>query len=103
MKRLLFSLGLIVIFLIAMPEKATAQFFVRIRPVAPVVVGVIPPAPGPHYVWVKGHWRWNKHRNEYVWVEGHWIQARRGHVWVEGYWEDVEGRGSRWIPGHWSR
>jgi hypothetical protein len=82
---------------------AKAQFIVRVRPVAPVFIGVRPICPSPRHVWVEGHWRWNRNRGEYIWVEGHWIRERRGYVWINGHWEDVPGQGSRWIPGHWGR
>jgi hypothetical protein len=87
--------------LIMAPRPAGAQFIVRFRPTAPVWVGERPLRPGPHHIWIEGHWRWNRNRADYVWVEGHWIRARRGQVWVNGHWEDVPGQGSRWIPGHW--
>src|SRR5258707_13035621 len=32
-------------------------------------------APGPTYIWIKGHWQWNGAR--YVWVRGHWIERPR--------------------------
>jgi hypothetical protein len=32
-------------------------------------------SPGPSYVRVPGHWRWNGRR--YVWIEGHWAVRRR--------------------------
>lgn len=35
---------------------------------------IVPPAPGPGYVWKQGHWNWNGYRN--VWVAGYW--ALRG-------------------------
>ncbi len=81
-------------------NNVSAQFYVRIRPIAPVVV--VPPGPSPRHVWVPGEWRWNKRRGEYVWREGFWIEPRPGRVWVPGFWEDGPG-GSRWIAGHWRR
>jgi hypothetical protein len=32
-------------------------------------------SPGPNYVRVPGHWRWNGRR--YVWIDGHWAVRRR--------------------------
>lgn len=32
---------------------------------------VIVPAPGPQYVWVRGHWRWDG--VAWVWIRGHWV------------------------------
>jgi hypothetical protein len=101
MKKLILPLAFMAFGLLFLSSDVAAQVFVRIRPIAPVVIGVRPPCPSPRHVWVAGHWRWNKQRGEYVWVEGHWIKGRRGAVWVDGHWEDVPGQGSRWIQGHW--
>ena len=79
----------------------SAQIFVRIRPIAPVVI-VKPPLPSPRHIWIDGEWRWNKKRGEYVWREGFWIEPKPGRMWVPGFWEDGPG-GSRWIAGHWKR
>ena len=68
-------------------------------PAPPVRVEVAPPAPGPAYVWVPGHWRW--HRRGYVWVPGSWaVPAQSGFVWVPGHWAPRPG-GYVWIEGHW--
>ncbi len=103
MKKLVYSLLFFLCLTGTNAFQAKAQCIVRFRPIAPVYVGVRTAQPGPHHVWIDGHWRWDRHRGEYVWVEGHWIRARRGHVWVNGHWEDVPNRGSRWVPGHWGR
>ena len=78
----------------------SAQFFVRIRPIAPVVV--VPPIPSPRHVWIPGEWRWNRRRGEYIWRQGFYAVPKPGRVWIEGRW--VEGpEGSRWEPGYWRR
>src|ERR671918_49333 len=42
-------------------------------------------APGPGYVWTRGHWRWTG--TTYVWVAGSWVvRPRVAAVWVEGQW-----------------
>jgi hypothetical protein len=41
------------------------------RPPQPApLVEVVPAAPAPGYVWVKGHYRWEG--NHWAWVPGHW-------------------------------
>ena len=88
------------IFCLGIANNVSAQFFVRIRPIAPVIIA--PPIPSPRHIWIPGEWRWNKRRGEYVWREGHWLVPKPGREWIPGFWED--GRdGSRWIPGHWRR
>lgn len=55
-------------------------------------------APGPDYVWVSGHWKWNGSR--YVWVDGYWQKAKKGSVWVDGHWKKTP-KGHVWVKGHW--
>lgn len=60
---------------------------------------IMPPSPGPRYVWVPGHWQWSG--NRWVWTQGHWRVVQQGyHRWVPGHWER---RGNRWYwrDGHW--
>jgi WXXGXW repeat (2 copies) len=62
-------------------------------------VEVAPPAPGPTYVWVPGHWVWR--RRAYVWVPGYWaVPAAPSYVWVPGHWAP-RGNGYVWIEGRW--
>ncbi len=57
----------------------------------------IPPAPGPGYVWLKGHYTWAG--NRWAWVQGTWsVPPQPNAVWVEGVWD----RHSRqWVESHW--
>ncbi|MBN3807164.1 BcpO-related WXXGXW repeat protein [Paraburkholderia sp. Ac-20336] len=42
-----------------------------VRPPQPAPVAeIVPAAPAPGYVWVKGHYRWEG--NHWQWVPGHW-------------------------------
>jgi hypothetical protein len=74
-----------------------------------VLVDVPPPAlqeeqvpgrPGPHHVWIAGHWRYRN--GNYLWVRGrwevpprprarfvapHWDERGGSHLFVEGYWQ----------------
>lgn len=61
---------------------------------------VVVRSPGPGYVWIPGHHRWDGH--VYVWVSGRWERppARRGH-WVSGRWHHDQ-HGWFWVEGHWS-
>jgi WXXGXW repeat (2 copies) len=92
-------------FLIAIFMQASlqAQFVVKVRPVAPVVVRTRPPAPGPRHIWVDGEWVWRN--NQYVYTEGRWMRpVYPGARWIPGHWKFHRRRGGWfWVPGHWSR
>lgn len=81
-------------------EASQAQrIFVKVRPVAPVVVR--PAAPSSHHVWVEGEWVWTS--NNYVWHAGYWAEPPHPReVWVSGHWRRAYG-GWNWVPGHWRR
>jgi len=79
------------------PAHPRVVYVVREPP--PEVVETIPPSPGPQYVWVRGHYRWEG--SAYVWVPGHWQVPPQGYTeWVSGHWERREG-GWAWVEGHW--
>jgi hypothetical protein len=62
-------------------------------------VEVISNAPGPDYVWVKGHWGWR--RDDYEWIAGHWAVPERGfREWVPGRWEH-DRSGWFYVEGRW--
>jgi hypothetical protein len=76
----------------------SAAALVTVRPPA-VRVEVRPAAPGPGYVWVAGHWKWNAKRH--VWVSGRWIRKPYPtSIWVAGHWKR-QGRGWVWVSGRW--
>ena len=61
----------------------------------------LPPAPGPHYVWVPGYWYWTG--LGYVWHAGYYtVPPAPGHVWVRSGWVHHHNR-YRFVPGRWSR
>lgn len=81
--------------LVPLPRRAV----VVVGPPPAEVVETIPAQPGPDYVWIRGHYRWDG--AQYVWMPGHWAQPPAGYVeWVPGHWVRREG-GWFWIEGHW--
>ena len=54
-------------------------------------------APGPGYLWIRGHWRWAG--DEFRWVRGQWVEAGRRR-WLEGHWAH-DRRGWYWKEGYW--
>lgn len=64
-------------------------------------VEVIVASPGPGFVWVRGHWGWE--RDDYYWIPGRWVRVERGyHRWVPGHWRQKHHRWY-WVEGRWSR
>jgi YXWGXW repeat-containing protein len=88
--------------LFALPVFAQVSIGVRIGPPPPVrVVRVLPPTPGPEFIWIQGYWYPQGRR--YRWHEGYWTRPPYpGARWVgphhdgerfyEGYWEGEHGR-----------
>jgi WXXGXW repeat (2 copies) len=62
-------------------------------------VEVVPRAPRPGVVWIRGHW--NRAGGQWVWVGGRWDRPPRpGGVWVRGHYAHRAG-GVVWVRGHW--
>ena len=53
------------------------------------------------YVWIDGHWKYNRRTHNYVWVNGHSVKKKRYKTWVSGQWRQVRG-GWTYIPGFWA-
>ena len=108
MKTLLFGLALL-----ASSSVLSAQISIGIRigpPPPPREVRVLPPNPGPDFLWVEGYWY--PVGNHYKWHDGYWSRAPySGAHWVaphhdgdrffEGYWEGDRGRTAH--DHHWDR
>jgi hypothetical protein len=64
---------------------AQVSFGIRIGPPPqPRVVRVLPPQPGP----------------EFVFVDGYWYPSGRHYKWHEGYWTRPPYEGARWVAPH---
>lgn len=64
---------------------AQVSIGIRIGPPPPArIVRVLPPTPGP----------------EFVWVEGYWYPQGRHYRWHEGYWTRPPYPGARWVAPH---
>ena len=82
--------------------QSQAQVVVAVKPARPKVVVVKPARARRGYIWVDGHWKWNKRTKNYTWVKGRWVRARRGFTYVPGRWVAAPG-GFKWVAGHWKR
>ena len=77
---------------------ASAQIYVHIRPIVPVVIRTEPPSQ--HHIWVNEEWQ--EVDGQYVFIGGHWAEPpREGYRYTEGHW-DHSGRGHRWHNGGWN-
>jgi hypothetical protein len=87
MKNLMRTTLLLAGLLLAGATASRAQISVGIRigpPPPPRVVRVLPPAPGP----------------EFVWIDGYWYPVGRHYRWHEGYWTRPPYAGARWVVPH---
>ncbi|MFI5141798.1 MAG: hypothetical protein ACHQII_05535 [Bacteroidia bacterium] len=77
---------------------ASAQIYVRVRPIIPVVV--VTAQPSPEHVWVNEDW--NEDNGAYVYGGGYWASPpHRGYHYREGHWDHHETRGDHWVRGDW--
>jgi hypothetical protein len=87
------------IVLLGASSVASAQIYVKIRPVVPVVVRT--ERPSPQHVWVDEDWQ--EGDGGYRYSGGHWAKPPQDNEeWHQGHWSHRD-RGDRWIQGHWGR
>jgi hypothetical protein len=67
----------------------------------PAATEMVPPAPGPDYVWIPGRWEWDTAGKRWMWYGGTWQRPPAPNaVWQAGYWSQ-QGPGWSWISAHW--
>ena len=94
--KLMMRMFLAVVFL-AMTASASAQVYVKVRPVFPVQVRTVQPSP--RHVWVNEEWVPDGH--SYRYSGGHWeAPSRPGYYRTPGHWQKNK-HGQRWVPGTW--
>jgi len=100
MRKNLFRLLLLSVIVIGGYSYAAAQVYVRIRPVAPVVVRTAQPSHD--HVWIDEEWEPNG--NAYRYTGGHWERPPHpGYRWRRGHWRRHHADGERWVAGGWRR
>jgi hypothetical protein len=99
MGKLMLPFALFLVLALGAALQGSAQIYVNVRPVAPVVVRTA--APTPHHVWIGEEWE--VRNGVYVHTGGRWAEPPHpGWMWVPGHWVR-EHRGEIWRPGHWRR
>ena len=79
---------------------ASAQIYIKVRPVVPVRVR--PVAPGPQAIWIDEEWKPNG--KAYVYAGGYWATPpHQGFIWIPGHWKRHPEYGEYWIAGHWKK
>ena len=84
MKKKLAQLMLFSIIFIGVSFSASAQIYIKIRPVAPIVV------------------RTEQHSPRHVWIDEEWVEEGGNYRYSGGHWETPPHHGDRWYPGHWN-
>lgn len=72
--------------------------YVKIRPVAPVILR--PTSQKSGYLWVAPEWFWDG--DKYVYVNGYWMAPRVAYRYTPGYWKHTR-LGEVWVVGAWKR
>jgi hypothetical protein len=94
--KLLFSGALF----LSLSYSATAQIYVNVRPVVPVVVRTTQPSPA--HVWIGEEWEPNG--REYRYAGGRWDSPPHpGYRYNQGYWRHHGRDGEEWVHGEWRR
>jgi len=77
---------------------ASAQIYVKVRPVIPIVVRT--ERPSPVHVWIDEEWV--EEGGNYRYSGGHWeAPPRPGERWYPGHWNHHRQYGHQWIHGRW--
>jgi hypothetical protein len=78
----------------------SAQVYVKIRPVAPVIVRSA--QPDKNQVWIDEEWEPNA--GGYRYSGGHWASPPHpGSKWKQGHWKRHHKDGEEWVAGNWSK
>ena len=100
MKKYFIRIGFLAAIVFSMAISSSAQVYVKVRPVVPVIVRPVPP--GAAHVWVEEEWVARDGR--YVFMGGHWAAPPHpGWLWVPGHWKRHQEYGEYWVPGHWKK
>jgi len=101
MKQKLAKVLVLVAVLFSVSSAASAQIYVKIRPVVPIVVRS--ERPSPDRVWVDEDWQRNDAGDGYHYSGGHWAAPpSQGQEWRQGHWRHNR-HGDRWVEGGWRR
>jgi hypothetical protein len=100
MQKWISRIALLSVIVLAFSFSGSAQIYVRVRPVAPVIVRSA--APSPAHVWIGEEWE--PRGGSYAYIGGHWAAPPHpGWIWVPGHWKRYGRNGEGWVRGRWRR
>jgi len=86
------------ILLLSVSFSASAQIYVKIRPIAPVIVRISQPTHT--HVWIGDEWE--PDGTSYRYSGSHWEEPpHKGDRWNPGHWKHHKTNGHQWIHGNW--
>ena len=98
MKKSLVKLMLLAVISFGAFWSASAQIYVNVRPVVPVVVRTERPSAA--HIWIGEEW--NEEGGSYRYSGGHWeAPPHPGYRWNQGHWNHDKNHGDHWVRGSW--
>ena len=98
MKKSLFKLTLFAALFFGASGIASAQIYVKVRPVVPIVVRTERPSAA--HIWIGEEW--NENGDGYRYNGGHWdVPPHPGDRWYRGHWNYDHEHGHHWVAGSW--
>ena len=91
---------LLFVIMMFLPTQATAQVWVKEKPVPPRSQLKIPPKPEDGLVLLPGRWIWERPSRMYIWLSPVWVVPPQRKIWSPGYWKPQR-EGWIWVPGKW--
>jgi len=96
MKKAIIKVSVLIFILCAVAIGASAQIYVHVRPVAPVIVRSERPSEA--HIWIGDEWE--PKGNAYRYSGGRWATPpHHGYAWVPGRWDHHNPDGDYWRRG----
>ena len=81
-------------------SSASAQIYVDVRPIAPIIVRTAQPSPA--HIWIDEEWEPNG--SAYRYGGGRWeTPPHHGYTYRQGYWKRHDRGHEEWVHGGWRK